>query len=139
LRTYLEFVPPLSGWVVPVFVLVLFLVLAEFGARRQWKRPGVPAMSVVLALICIYAFLRGSGMPEPTGHVHVLAPSVRRAAVTLVGAFVLLGAAASRFDRLRPKSSSAAIVAALMTGIIAVPVALIASLLLACMLDLSCI
>jgi hypothetical protein len=139
MRTYLEFVPPLANWLISLAVLALFLLVAAFGVQRGWPRPGARALWVIWTLIAIGAFLHADGTPEPTRMRHLIPPSVRITAVTLLGAFVLLGIASAFFDRSSGKYPVTRAVEALVGGIIAVPIALIASAILSCALDLGCI
>jgi hypothetical protein len=139
MRTYLDFVPPLSVWIVPLGALAVFVIVAELGVRRGWRRPGTSAFWLVWGVSGLAAFLDGWGASEPTRHAHVVPPGVRGTVVALVGAFVLFGAALSGFDRFRPKSFLAGAAAALLAGAASVPIVIIGSLLLACALDLGCI
>ena len=139
MRTYLEFVPPPSVWIAPLVALALLLSVAEFGVRRQWKHPGTSAFWMVWGLIGVAALISGLGTPEPTRNAHLVPPSVRGAAATLVGALVFLGVALSGFNGFRRKSLVAGAAAALVSGAMAVPIAIMASLLLACALDLGCV
>jgi hypothetical protein len=139
MRTYLECVPPLSLWMIPLAALALFLSVAELGVRRGWKRPATRAFWLVWALIGLVALISGLGTPEPTRNTHLVPASVRSAAVTLVSAFVFLGAALSGFNGLRRRSLGAAAAAAAAGGAMAVPIAIMAGLFLACALDLGCV
>jgi hypothetical protein len=122
-----------------IATLGLFVWLAEQGVRRGWRHPIALAVATAALTLTAVADLIALLQPGEAGSATTLAQFVRGSLATLVGAFFFIGVAAISFRWLRSASRKWRLTGSMLTGALAFPVGLMATLYAACMLGLGCI